>query len=112
MEDKNLTGLGITAKEHPRWYEPASLIFATIMCVLGAIIGMELIVATGTTPNTSLVGALFAIVFSRIPLSVCKKFRNIHRQNLIQTSISGATFSVANCMLLTIVSPWSWAIRS
>ena len=41
MEDKNLTGLGITAKEHPRWYEPASLIFATIMCVLGAIIGMN-----------------------------------------------------------------------
>ena len=63
MEDKNLTGLGITAKEHPRWYEPASLIFATIMCVLGAIIGMELIVATGTTPNTSLVGALFPSCF-------------------------------------------------
>lgn len=105
MDDKNLSGIGITASEHPRWYEPASLIFATIMCVLGAIIGMELIVATGTTPNTSLVGALFAIVFSRIPLSVCKKFRNIHRQNLIQTSISGATFSVANCMLLTIGIP-------
>lgn len=105
MEDKNLSGLNITAKEHPKWYEPASLIFATLMCILGAIIGMELIVATGTTPNTSLVGALFAIVFSRIPLSVCKKFRNIHRQNLIQTSISGATFSVANCMLLTIGIP-------
>lgn len=105
MEDKNLSGLNITAKEHPKWYEPASLIFATLMCILGAIIGMELIVATGTTPNTSLVGALFAIVFSRIPLSVCKKFRSIHRQNLIQTSISGATFSVANCMLLTIGIP-------
>lgn len=105
MEDKNLSGLNITAQEHPKWYEPASLIFATLMCVLGAIIGMELIVATGTTPNTSLVGALFAIVFSRIPLSVCKKFRSIHRQNLIQTSISGATFSVANCMLLTIGIP-------
>ena len=105
MDDKNLSGLNITAKEHPKWYEPASLIFATLMCVLGAIIGMELIVATGTTPNTSLVGALFAIVFSRIPLSVCKKFRSIHRQNLIQTSISGATFSVANCMLLTIGIP-------
>lgn len=105
MEDKNLSGLNITAKEHPKWYEPASLIFATLMCILGTIIGMELIVATGTTPNTSLVGALFAIVFSRIPLSVCKKFRSIHRQNLIQTSISGATFSVANCMLLTIGIP-------
>ena len=105
MEDKNLSGLNITTKEHPKWYEPASLIFATLMCILGAIIGMELIVATGTTPNTSLVGALFAIVFSRIPLSVCKKFRSIHRQNLIQTSISGATFSVANCMLLTIGIP-------
>ena len=105
MEEKNLSGLNITAKEHPKWYEPASLIFATLMCILGTIIGMELIVATGTTPNTSLVGALFAIVFSRIPLSVCKKFRSIHRQNLIQTSISGATFSVANCMLLTIGIP-------
>ena len=54
MEDKNLTGLGITAKEHPRWYEPASLIFATIMCVLGAIIGMVILKKTSTSlaPST------------------------------------------------------------
>ena len=34
-----------------------------------------------------------------------KKFRSIHRQNLLQTSISAATFSAANCMILPIGIP-------
>ena len=34
-----------------------------------------------------------------------KKYQSIHCQNMIQTSISGATFSAANCFLLPIGVP-------
>ena len=65
----------------------------------------QLIVRTGVTPNTSIVGALFAILISRIPIAFLQKYRSVHRQNLIQTSISGATFSAANCLILPIGIP-------
>ena len=95
----------IPASEHPKAFEGPTLILNIIMCALGAIIGLELIVRTGVTPNTSIIGALFAIVLSRIPVAFCQKFRSVHRQNLIATSISGATFSAANCLLLPIGIP-------
>ncbi len=59
----------------------------------------------GTTPDTSIVGAIFAILVAQIPLRWLKSFKNIHRQNLVQTSISGATFASANCMFLTMGIP-------
>lgn len=95
----------ITASQHPKAFEPSVLILNILMCCLGAIIGLELIVRTGVTPNTSIVGALFAILISRIPIAFFKKYRSIHRQNLVQTAISGATFSAANCLLLPIGIP-------
>lgn len=101
----DLEQISITAKEHPKAYTPAILILNMAMSVLGAIIGLELIVRTGVAPNTSIVGALFAIILSRIPLKFFKKYRSIHSQNLIQTAISGATFSAANCLILPIGIP-------
>ncbi|MBT9778253.1 OPT family oligopeptide transporter [Clostridium sp. MCC353] len=95
----------IPASEHPKAYEPTVLVLNVVMCALGAIIGLELIVRTGVTPNTSIVGALFAILISRIPITLLKKYRSVHRQNLIQTAISGATFSAANCLILPIGIP-------
>ena len=103
--NKDYTQLHIRASEHPKAYAPHSLILNIVMSVLGAIIGLELIVRTGVAPNTSIVGALFAIIISRIPIAILKKYQSIHCQNLIQTSISGATFSAANCFLLPIGVP-------
>jgi uncharacterized oligopeptide transporter (OPT) family protein len=102
---KDYTQLHIHASEHPKAYAPHILILNIVMSVLGAIIGLELIVRTGVAPNTSIVGALFAIIISRIPIAILKKYQSIHCQNLIQTSISGATFSAANCFLLPIGVP-------
>lgn len=102
---KDYTQLHIHASEHPKAYAPHILILNIVMSVLGAIIGLELIVRTGVAPNTSIVGALFAIIISRIPIAMLKKYQSIHCQNLIQTSISGATFSAANCFLLPIGVP-------
>ena len=42
---------------------------------------------------------------SRIPLPYFKRFRSIHRQNLVQSNISSATFGAANCLLLPIGIP-------
>lgn len=103
--NKDYTQLHIRASEHPKAYAPHILILNIVMSVLGAIIGLELIVRTGVAPNTSIVGALFAIIISRIPIAILKKYQSIHCQNLIQTSISGATFSAANCLLLPIGVP-------
>lgn len=105
QEKKSLEQLHITAAEHPKALAPHVLILNIIMSVLGAIIGLELIVRTGVAPNTSIVGALFAIILSRIPLAFLQKYRSIHSQNMIQTSISGATFSAANSLLLPIGIP-------
>lgn len=102
---KDYTQLHIHASEHPKAYAPHILILNIVMSVLGAIIGLELIVRTGVAPNTSIVGALFAIIISRIPIAILKKYQSIHCQNLIQTSIYGATFSAANCFLLPIGVP-------
>lgn len=103
MEEKNK--FHIPASEHPKALAPRILILNLALCILGAIIGMELIVRTGVTANTSIVGALFAIVLSRIPLKIFKGYRSVHEQNLVQTAISGATFSAANTLILPIGIP-------
>jgi len=95
----------INAAEHPKAWDPAVMVLAVPLCVVGAIIGLELIVRTGVTPNSSIIGALFAILLSRIPLAFTQKYRSLHRQNLLQTSISAATFAAANCMILPIGIP-------
>lgn len=94
------------AKIQPSAFDPAILILNLILAVLGAIIGLELIVRIGISTNTSIVGALFAIVLSRIPLGIFKKYRSVHSQNLVQTTISGATFSAANSLILPIGIPY------
>lgn len=104
-ENRQYDEMQITAAEHPKAISVHVLILNIIICVVGAIIGLELIVRTGVTPNTSIVGALLAILLSRIPLSFFRKYRSVHSQNLIQTAASGATFSAANCMILPIGIP-------
>lgn len=95
----------ISAAEHPKAWDPQVMILGLPLAIVGCIIGLELIVRTGVTPNTSIIGALFAILLSRIPVAFLRKYRSIHRQNLLQTSISAATFSAANCMILPIGIP-------
>jgi uncharacterized oligopeptide transporter (OPT) family protein len=92
--------------KHPSLWEPIVLIPGALMGILGVIIGAELITRVGITPNTSVIGAIVAIAISRIPLVAFKKLRSVHRQNLIQTTISGATFGGANALLLPMGILW------
>ena len=91
---------------HPSVFEPATLILLTVLCVLGAIIGMQMLVTLGVTANTSIVGALIAMALARIPGQLFGRFRSIHVQNLAQSAISAATFGAGNSLLLPIGIPF------
>mgnify|MGYP003372845005 FL=1 len=93
-------------ERHPRALAPANLILTVLLSVFGALIGIQIIATLGITPSTSLLGALVAMTLSRIPLTIFRGFRNIHAQNLAQTSISSATFGAANSLFLPIGIPF------
>ncbi|WGF89116.1 OPT/YSL family transporter [Marinivivus vitaminiproducens] len=92
---------------HPTIFEPATLGLVVVLCVFGAIIGMQVLVTLGVSANTSLIGALVAMVLARLPLAYFGRFRSIHRQNLAQSAISSATFGAANSLLLPIGIPFA-----
>ncbi|KRN29804.1 OPT/YSL family transporter [Liquorilactobacillus mali] len=93
-------------EKHPKVFELATMILIILTSVLGAIIGIQIIVTLGVTPNTAIIGALIAMLISRIPMKFFKKYQSIHRQNLIQTAISSATFGAANSLLIPIGIPF------
>jgi uncharacterized oligopeptide transporter (OPT) family protein len=91
---------------HPRFLELSSLLLIAPLCVVGAIIGVQLIVTLGITANTSLIGALAGMALARIPLAVFARYRSIHMQNLAQSAISAATFGAGNALMLPIGIPF------
>jgi uncharacterized oligopeptide transporter (OPT) family protein len=91
---------------HPATTEPATLVLLVVLSVFGAIIGTQLILQLGVTPNTSIIGALVAMLLARVPLAFFNRYRSIHVQNLAQSAISAATFGAANSLLLPIGVPF------
>ncbi|HHW02231.1 MAG TPA: OPT family oligopeptide transporter [Thermoanaerobacterales bacterium] len=91
---------------HPKTLEPGTVLMIIATSAIGSIIGLELIVRLGVTANTSIIGALIAVLFGFIPSKLFVGFRNIHRQNLVQTSISAATFGAGNVLLLAMGTIW------
>jgi len=91
---------------HPKTFEPGTLLLILATSAVGSIIGLELIVRLGVTANTSIIGALIAVLFGLIPGKIFVGLKNIHRQNLIQTSISAATFGAGNVLLLSMGTLW------
>ncbi|MDR6289741.1 MULTISPECIES: OPT/YSL family transporter [Inquilinus] len=94
-------------RRHPSVFEPATLALIILLCVFGAIIGMQILVSLGVSANTSLIGALAAMVLARVPLGLFARYRSIHVQNLAQSAISASTFGAANSLLLPIGIPYA-----
>ncbi|MFE6165850.1 OPT/YSL family transporter [Streptomyces sp. NPDC056486] len=94
------------ARSHPRALEPVTLIVTVLLSVLGAVIGLVLITSLGIAPNTSVIGALIAMLIGRIPFSALARMRDPHRQNLVQSAISGSTFAAANSLVTPIAVPF------
>lgn len=88
--------------EHVKAFEPETFLVSVIISILSAVICMQIIARIGTTPNTSVIGALMAMAIARIPIACMAKFRSLDRQNLVQTMNSGAGFAAANCGLLAV----------
>lgn len=80
--------------------------FLVALSLFGAIIGIQLLTTLGVTPNTSIIGALVAMILARVPLQLFARFRSVHFQNLAQSAISSATFGAANSLLLPIGIPF------
>jgi uncharacterized oligopeptide transporter (OPT) family protein len=105
-EDRTTTAPRPGSRIHPRFIELGSLLLIAPLCVVGAIIGVQLIVTLGITANTSLIGALAGMALARIPLNMFIRYRSIHMQNLAQSAISAATFGAGNALMLPIGIPF------
>src|SRR5690606_13402636 len=93
-------------QRHPSAFEPLVVIVTVLVSVLGATIGIHMITTLGVSPNTSVIGAVIAMLIGRVGILGLRSFRNTNRQNLIQSSISGATFAAANSLLTPIAIPF------
>ena len=94
-------------KTHPRAFEPITLIVTVVLSVLGAVIAVHQITTLGISANTSVIGAVIAMLLGRITFFGFAKFRSKHRQNLVQSAVSAATFAAANGLLAPIAIPWA-----
>jgi len=93
-------------EKHPAFFSLSSLALIAPLCIVGAIIGTQLIVTLGITTNTSLIGALAGMALGRLPLAALTRYKSVHVQNLAQSAISAATFGAGNALLLPIGIPF------
>ena len=91
-----------TQKQRISSFEPGTMFLGTILAVLSAIVCMQILGKVGVSANTSILGAIFAMLVSRIPTKAMRNFKNLERQNYIQTISSGAGFAASNCGLTAI----------
>ncbi|NSC24548.1 OPT family oligopeptide transporter [Streptomyces albus subsp. chlorinus] len=94
------------APAHPRALEPVTLVVTVLLSVLGAVIGLVLITTLGIAPNTSVIGALIAMLIGRVSFAALARMRDPQRQNLVQSAISGSTFAAANSLVTPIAVPF------
>nr|WP_315099751.1 OPT/YSL family transporter [uncultured Fretibacterium sp.] len=92
----------IKGSPHIKTLEGNTFILSVLVSAASAIICMQIISRIGFTPNTSIIGALIAMMLARIPMEGMRKFRSLDRQNLVQTMTSAAGFAAANCTLLAV----------
>lgn len=101
MKDKN-TNTEKTTFEKIKFSEPVTIIFGSILAILSGIICMQIMGKVGVSANTSILGAVFAMLIARIPMTLFSNFKSKERQNYIQTIVSGAGFSAANCAFVAV----------
>lgn len=99
--------VGNVAAAHPRAFELGTLIVSAGLSLLGAVIGVHLITTLGISANTSVIGAVIAMLIGRISFLGLSRFRSPHRQNIVQSAISSATFAAANGLLAPIAIPYA-----
>lgn len=89
---------------HPRALQHTTFAVTLLLSVLGALIGVVLITGLGVAPNTSVIGALLAMMLGKAGI---RSLRSPHRQNLIQSGVSGSTFAAANTLITPMAIPYA-----
>ena len=82
--------------------EPKILGLGVVLAVVSAAICMQIMGQFGTSPNTSLIGAVLVMIVARIPLAAAKSFRHLERQNYVLSLASSAGFTAANCGFVAV----------
>jgi uncharacterized oligopeptide transporter (OPT) family protein len=86
------------ARVHPKALSAGNLVVGLFMAALSGAICMQIIGRIGVTPNTSIIGAIVAIVLAR----AFATWKPLDSQNLIQTYTSAGGFAAANAGLLSV----------
>ena len=102
MQNKKKKNNLSTHAKHVKTLEMETILLSVIVSALSAVIAMQILVKTGISANTSILGAIIAMSLARIPFSRMDKFRSLDRQNLVQTMCSGAAFAASNCGILAV----------
>ena len=82
--------------------EPKVLGLGLALAIISAAICMQIMGQFGTSPNTSLIGAVLVMIVAKIPLAAVKSLRHLERQNYILSMASAAGFAAANCGFIAI----------
>ena len=82
--------------------EPKILGLGLVLAIISAAICMQIMGQFGTSPNTSLIGAVLVMIVARIPLTIAKSFRHLERQNYVLSMASAAGFAAANCGFVAV----------
>ncbi|MFC4554940.1 OPT/YSL family transporter [Georgenia faecalis] len=93
---------------HPSAFSPRTILVTVALSVVGAFVGLHLVTTLGISANTSIIGALIAMLLGRVGIWGFHEFRDTNRQNLAQTAISSATFGAANALLTPIAIAWAF----
>jgi uncharacterized oligopeptide transporter (OPT) family protein len=95
-------------QRHPRAFEPLMLVVTILVSILGTVVGIHMITTLGVSANTAVIGAVIAMLIGRIGFFGLRKMRDVNRQNLAQSAISGSTFAAANSLLTPIAVPFAF----
>lgn len=85
----------------PRALEPRSLLFYLLFAAGSAAICTQINVRVGITPNTSIIGVVFALIASR---TILRQFRSPERQVMLETTTSAGGFAGANIGLISLAA--------
>src|SRR5262249_33867491 len=76
-------GGGAARVKPPTVFEPLLFVLSIGLALVGVVIGLELLTRVGVTPNTSIIGAIFAMGLARSRVAALSPLRSVARQNLL-----------------------------
>ncbi len=90
-----------TLEGPPKAFEFRTLLVYLLFAAGSAAICTQINVSLGVTPNTSIIGVIFAIIAAR---TIFRQFRSPERQVMLETATSAGGFAGANIALVSLAA--------